>query len=138
MDSTLERDFWRNDLRLQFKEIGHASRIESHATATGIPDVDFQLKDGPEWWFELKATANGIIEIRPAQARWINQRISLGGKVRLFVKDIRENRTFYWLFKGAIAGKHKIDDLREEIDFIFFEGKINWNIFEMRMRNGTA
>jgi hypothetical protein len=58
----------------------HWQRIESGATGSGTPDLNY-CAHGFEAWLELKGTDSWRIEIRPPQHAWIQRRIRAGGNV---------------------------------------------------------
>lgn len=58
----------------------HISWIESHSTAVGAPDVNYNV-NGTEGWIELKyGDENDPGEIRSTQVTWMEDRIAAGGK----------------------------------------------------------
>jgi hypothetical protein len=82
---------------------GHWSRVESGETSPGIPDVYYRLrhgKVGPQGWIELKQSRYPTAKIpfkrgglRIDQEFWIEDEISLGGKVWI-VAGVR-NQVFW-------------------------------------------
>lgn len=63
----------------ELRKYGHISQIESHATATGFPDINFCINN-VEGNIELKHGNLGHdIKIRPSQRRWFKQRVDAGG-----------------------------------------------------------
>lgn len=73
-----ESDLWRY-VRTTVKPVigGHWSRIESHATSLGVPDVNV-CHQSQDVWIELKQGDDA--EIRPSQYRWIKDRLNEGAK----------------------------------------------------------
>lgn len=55
----------------------HYSRIESHSTSIGFPDVDYHIGDS-SGYIELKHTNGEDIKVRPSQYRWITDRRDAG------------------------------------------------------------
>lgn len=86
-----ESDLWRY-LRISIKPQigGHWSRIESHATAIGVPDVNAS-RFGWDVWIELKQGDDA--NIRPAQYRWIKDRLKEGNK-NIWIIHQQENYGF--------------------------------------------
>lgn len=105
----------------------HASRVESHATSAGIPDVDYYYEgDGH---IELKFSKNtDIPNIRDSQVRWIKRRSEVGGKVYILTKmrqkDIFDPHrvSFVYLWHHG----HMVIDLIEGQSFdLWFNSRIN-------------
>lgn len=80
-----------NDLRQEVKRAfqntgAHLSWIESHATASGFPDLEICHR-GISQQIELKyAKEDGDIKIRKSQYLWFRQRVKAGGTPLLWVK----------------------------------------------------
>jgi hypothetical protein len=75
-----EKQFWKRCVEPILRGKGHYDRIESHATATGRPDVNVCFNGGgPTWDIELKNWGSRRPEIRPAQRRWFHERVKAGG-----------------------------------------------------------
>jgi hypothetical protein len=104
LNGKLEQAFWRNNLREIFDKWGHASRIESPATAAGFPDVSFCC-NGLECIIELKAgTPDNLPEIRPMQVKWFNHRMKAGGRPIILTKiDRKDSGTFYIMIHEGSA-----------------------------------
>jgi hypothetical protein len=88
-----EAKFWRVDLRLPFRELGHYNRLESHATAVGRPDINLCMDSNVVWDIELKYVSDwsrGII-VRPAQRAWMLRRKRVGGKCCFLTKLVYAN-----------------------------------------------
>ena len=78
-----EADLW-TELKDCMGKSWHASRVESHSTSSGIPDVDYCYKgDGH---VELKFEEKGIPNIRDSQIRWLTRRSRFGGKCFILSK----------------------------------------------------
>lgn len=78
-----ETKYWEHLRDHNFKRIpnSHFSRIESHATALGIPDVNAVIQ-GRDVWIELKHCLSWTDELtlRGSQHRWMQERIKAGAK----------------------------------------------------------
>lgn len=55
----------------------HLSRVESHSTSIGIPDVNFTI-DGKDGWIELKFENSKGIYLRESQYCWMRDRLRVG------------------------------------------------------------
>lgn len=55
----------------------HLTRVESHSTAVGVPDVNYCI-DGTEGWLELKAENTKGLVLRKSQYAWIRDRLKAG------------------------------------------------------------
>ena len=69
-------------LRNELAERGFKfDRIESHATAPGIPDTAWVHHTGESGWLEIKETENQPtkIDYRPRQALWLDEHWKRGG-----------------------------------------------------------
>ena len=81
----------------------HASRVESHATSAGIPDVDYcYFGDGH---IELKhgSATTKMPEIRDTQIRWMLSRASVGGKVYILTQLVDGMNVQYLWHRGQFA-----------------------------------
>ena len=77
-----ETDLWQ-ELDKCMGKSWHASRVESHSTSAGIPDVDYCYRgDGH---VELKF-GDKIPNIRDSQVRWLSRRSKYGGKCYILTK----------------------------------------------------
>ena len=63
----------------------HWQRIESGATASGIPDVNGCYR-GREIWVELKVVRGNQIGLRPMQKSWLYNRVLHGGECYVLAK----------------------------------------------------
>lgn len=71
------------------------SRVESHATAIGIPDCYYVFDSVNSGWVELKHHSKAKpAELRPAQYRWIKDRTDLGAKAIWILVYDQEVDTF--------------------------------------------
>jgi len=86
----------RRDICLNMSAYGHFSKIESHATATGFPDIDFCITMGEHGQIECKhQTDKKNLEIKPSQYRWFKQRLKAGGNIWLLAEfDIKAGHFF--------------------------------------------
>ena len=57
---------------------GQVSKIESHATSIGIPDLNFHSKSGWESWIELKWYGMEFPMVRASQVAWHRERWKVG------------------------------------------------------------
>lgn len=76
--------------------MGMVSRVESHQTAIGIPDVLLLLYNGPTRFIELKYTRDTRVVVRPAQIRWHREARRAGHRTAILTK-IEWARTSYIL-----------------------------------------
>ena len=106
-----ESDLWRY-VRTVIKPAigGHWSRIESHATSLGVPDVNICL-DGRDVWTELKQGEDA--HIRPSQYRWIKDRLNEGA-ANIWVMHHQEDMGFM-LIKGRYIDQLKKYDNDKEM-----------------------
>lgn len=94
-----EANLWE-EMKKSIGHFGHFSRIESHDTSPGFPDVNFCVL-GFEGNVELKFSDDlkHMPEIRPSQIRWMNKRVKCGGNPWLLVKW----GNTYMLIRGQYA-----------------------------------
>jgi len=72
-------NLYRTSIIQELNKLGHVSRIESHATSIGVPDLNFFSKSGHETWFELKWLGlDNKPEIRSSQVMWHRNRWRVG------------------------------------------------------------
>ncbi|MDH3375344.1 MAG: hypothetical protein OEQ39_00035 [Gammaproteobacteria bacterium] len=100
----------------------HASRVESHATSAGIPDVDYcYYGDGH---IELKfgdSITKKMPAIRDTQVRWMTKRAAVGGKVLMLTKLMDGPKEIYLFHKGSF-----ILNLNMNRDYVYwFNNRIN-------------
>lgn len=125
-----ENNFW-HQLRNGIYHKGHFSRIESHATSNGFPDIDFCTL-GISGQIELKYTNSMTApEIRPSQVRWFKKRTKHDGNAWLFVK-VEVDKTFYLLIPQdrvveVASQSHIMDWFKYSIHI--WEGQMNWDDF---------
>ena len=95
-----ENKFW-NEMRREVGHLGHFSRVESHATSAGIPDVDFCV-DGIEGHIELKyGNDKNRPHIRLSQLKWFKNRIKAGGRPIVFAKIRLDMQVRYCFYEGT-------------------------------------
>ena len=124
-----EGKFWKNNLRMQFSAMGHCNRLESGATAIGIPDVNLQVLHGPQWWIELKHyRKDKPWEVRPAQRGWIKQRVGVGGNVCVLGRDDSLMVPSFLLIKGIHVPNLVHKELQSWYDNAYqvWDTSINW------------
>jgi hypothetical protein len=126
--NTPERQFWRLGLRGGFRALGHCCRLESHATALGMPDINLKV-DGVDhdWWIEIKVTEYPGTEvvIRPAQWQWHKRRRKAGGRTMFIVKW---NRPYGIIHTVNTTGPMHEDgfDLWSDQAALIMDDEINW------------
>ena len=132
-----ESKFWK-EIDKGMGRSWQATRIESHATATGFPDVDYCMKNGAEGKLELKfGYANSMPHIEDSQIRWHIKRFKMGGISFIFSKIKIEGEWNYMLHYG-----HQIKNLYENSDanywkhssFWLCNGDINFGYLKMILR----
>jgi len=125
-----EAKFWRQ-IRTPIKRLGRVSRVESHDTAIGIPDVNL-CSGGIDYWIELKvAGPSGDIEIRPSQKMWHKRQRMAGGTAFVLIKATTKDQTVYLLSSDINLGDHIKDHW--DRSFIWYN-EIEWNTFEGALR----
>ena len=127
-----ENKFW-DSIKQHIGGRGHFSRVESHETSSGIPDVDFCI-DGVEGHIELKYSVNKVPKIRPSQGRWFRYRVMRGGNPWLLCHIVINGENRYLLFEGRDVTR--ILETNELADWITFsrmdwKGKIEWKMLVM-------
>ena len=98
-----EKSFWMQICLYLFPH-GHFSRVESGATASGIPDVDYCV-NGVESHIELKVcsdTRKGV-KLRDTQYRWFRERVEAGGHPVLLLKVIGSIPSYYLFYGKTIV-----------------------------------
>lgn len=106
-----EADLWRA-MDKGMGELGHFSRVESHETSSGIPDVDYCIR-GIENHVELKFGKNKRPKIRGTQTRWFRHRVKAGGHPYLFTHIACSRSADYWmLHRGDVVGELAQKDLK--------------------------
>jgi hypothetical protein len=116
---------------MAFRNLGHYNRIESHATATGRPDINLCMDSNIVWDIELKYVWdwNKGIVVRPAQRAWMLRRKRVGGKCCVLTKIVHENDTkTYILNMNVIENSDPLDWIEhaemawiDKIDFVELE-----------------
>jgi hypothetical protein len=77
----------------------HWVTVESRATESGIPDVEYCF-EGKSGWIECKVTRGWSVSIRPAQVAWILRRTRAGGRVFILVRQRGAERDDLWMVRG--------------------------------------
>jgi hypothetical protein len=73
-----EETKYRKKVTQSLITMGQVSIVESHATALGIPDVNFCSKDGVESWLELKwVYPDRMPVIKTTQVAWHRNRSNI-------------------------------------------------------------
>jgi len=108
------------------------SRVESHATAIGIPDV-VGCVDGVEFFLELKhARKEQKFELRPAQNSWMYNRTKAGG--RCWILAMYENQSH---FEWYLIDGHHCRDLVANGDPKFWKSLATTDITAKTCPSGT-
>ncbi len=112
----------------------HASRVESHVTSAGIPDVDYYFNGDGHIELKFGYTNRTMPKIRDSQVRWIWKRSFVGGKVLILTKLMDpDDKPQYFFHKGS-----KVQELRINRDYEFwFNNRINdnyWNLDPKEIR----
>ena len=112
---------------MQLSARWHATRVESHALSSGIPDVDYCFSgDGHielKWGFVNKK----MPEIRDSQIRWITKRTLVGGKVFILTKLEHSEGPQYLVHKGDFVSQLRIGRDYE----YWFNNRINDNYWKL-------
>lgn len=122
-----EANLWK-EMKKNVGHMGHFSRIESHDTSSGFPDVNFCVL-GVEGNIELKFEDDEkkIPEIRPSQIRWMNKRDKAGGNIWFLVHWA--NR--YMLIRGCygkfIYNKNNLSLWINYSAKVWHVKRMNWN-----------
>jgi hypothetical protein len=97
-----EANLWDDLSEVMDETDWHASRVESHATSAGIPDVDYCYHgDGH---VELKfGTVLKMPRIRDTQVRWMVKRAAAGGKVLILTNIVTDEGHIYLWHPGKFA-----------------------------------
>ena len=95
-----EDALWK-EIRPMLKGRGiHASRVESHSTSPGFPDVDLCI-EGVEFTIELKfGTDKKLPEVRDSQILWHRRRVKAGGRAAILAKLMLGNSPHYMFYHG--------------------------------------
>ena len=110
--------------------VGHWSKVESHDTSAGIPDLNYCM-DGMEGWLELKfGNRVKAPKLRPTQCAWFRRRIKMGGTPQLLVCIELDGHKTFGLILGDVVptlihaktNKHWLDSC-----YVKWEGNIKWS-----------
>lgn len=100
---------WLSGARLAFRARLHICRVENPAHP-GTPDVEGQLQDHGQFWFELKSGArpanpDGIVRLptRPKQCDWLRKRWSVGGCAYMLIQVGHGHDRAIYLIAGQMA-----------------------------------
>ncbi len=94
-----ESDLWKH-IKNNIGHRGHFSRVESHETSSGIPDVDYCI-DGVEGHMELKFAVNAAPKIRGTQVQWFRKRGKAKGNPWMFSHLVLHNKDYYLLHRTS-------------------------------------
>lgn len=110
-----EQKFWE-EFSGNLGHKGHFSRVESHATSAGIPDIDFCMSD-VESHIELKfGNEKKAPSIRPSQVKWFDRRVKAGGHPIILAKIELDDGTRYCFYAGSKA--RELYDAKTSHDWI--------------------
>jgi len=110
--------------------MGHCCRVESGPITPGIPDVNIQMRNGPEVWIELKVVnPKGKLHVRSGQRAWHTRRLKEGGKCFILTKW----EYTYFLNRGITDGADPNDWMADS--GIIWTGSINFDQLEEILRN---
>ena len=124
-----EKALWK-EMKKNIGHRGHFTRVESHATANGFPDVNFCIRK--EGTIELKFSGDETAppEIRPSQVKWHQARLKYDGNCWVFAKLKINGKWWYFLVHGEnIIRLAKAESNADWFDTNGFrwEGTPNWN-----------
>lgn len=96
-----EQILWKY-VRKHIGSVGHFSRVESHATAAGFPDVDYCI-EGQEGHLELKYSPSPTIpyKCRDTQLAWFRDRVTVGGNCYVLAVFDESPRRVYSAYRGS-------------------------------------
>ena len=124
-----EGDLWK-DMHKNVNHLGHFSRVESHETSAGIPDVDYCI-NGTEGHVELKFGRDRAPKIRATQVKWFRNRVRAGGKPWLFTEIRTAKRSIYMLHEGKHVGHlARMKDLGvwRSTAKVIWDGSMDWRL----------
>ena len=78
---------------------GHFSRVESHATSAGIPDVDYCI-DRVEGHLELKYSSGKPYKTRATQVAWFRNRTRKGGRPYILAQLDLSDVSIFSIYSG--------------------------------------
>lgn len=123
-----EGKLWK-EMSKNIGHLGHFSRVESHETSSGIPDVDYCI-NGTEGHVELKHGNNSAPRIRGTQVRWFRHRIKAGGYPWMFTHIVIKKKDYYMLHKAAqmieLATERDVDVWLNTAAFVW-SGSMGWH-----------
>lgn len=111
--------------------LGHFSRVETHETSAGYPDVSYCI-DGHTNHVELKAAEIGKkpLRLRPSQSAWFRARVKAGGKPFLLYAYERKDELVFGLIKGVdvpdLVKTSKFEKWLAVSHKVWY-GEINWH-----------
>lgn len=105
-----EKKLWQDyDKVMKGKDV-HMTRIESHATSIGQPDVNYCINNH-EGNVELKHTDSSKkgLTLRPSQWQWFKRRVEAGGTPWVLAwVDIPMQKPYYILISGESVIEHEL------------------------------
>ncbi len=93
VSSTKEASLWRwlKGAGRELRGDLHMQRVEN-SVGSGAPDVEGKLRQGEQFWIELKSAArpkkNGPVrfKVRDSQVEWMRRRVAVGGSAWLLLQ----------------------------------------------------
>jgi hypothetical protein len=114
--------------------MGHVSRVESHETSIGIPDVYITLMGGIRHWIELKFSKGRRVILRPSQIMWFRQQRRVGYRPIILTKVIAEGKTYYMYHRSHIPDTDVLQDWENTADHVW-DDRINYAELEDLLRH---
>jgi len=116
------------------EHVGHWSKVESHDTSAGIPDLNHCIS-GAEGWLELKF-GNEVKppKLRPTQCAWFRRRTKMGidGAPQLLVCVELDGHKTFGLVRGRSVPKlihAKTNKQWLDACYVKWENRIHWGEF---------
>ncbi len=95
---------------MELREDLHIQRVEN-LVGSGAPDVEGKLREGSQFWIELKSAArpkrDGPIrfKVRDSQVEWMRRRVAVGGQAWLLLQVGSGRAAERYLVWGGHAAK---------------------------------
>lgn len=127
----MSEDRLRRYLLNNVDDRGHWSRVESHDTEPGIPDMAWTIR-GVNGWLELKygSKANPP-ELRMMQYVWFTRNVKAGGNPYIFLGVAEEPRIFALLHGSCVQGIYKKHSIQPWLRAAAatWTGHVDWDEF---------
>lgn len=110
--------------------------VETGATSSGVPDLNYAIEGGIEGWVEMKACDHWRVSIRPMQVGWCERRLRFNPRVFCAV---RRGRTELWFYHGSAMRKLKDERLDMVVPMGVWEGgptRWGWNDIRLWLAGG--